>query len=179
MNAQSFSLRHYGLSCQAPLSMELFRQEYWSGLPFPSPGDLPDPGLEPYSPALGGRFFTAGTTWETSPMLNKDLLSSRHWANTTPVGPPGIPIPSLVTEIPSDFRSQFINASLDIRFWMGVVSMVWPYWCECDVQRLPGVSVPQGRLSPTHWLAWISRPISLGSGSHRRFLSRRVARSIF
>ena len=38
--------------CQAPLSMEFSRQEYWSGLPFPSPGDLPDPGIEPRSPAF-------------------------------------------------------------------------------------------------------------------------------
>ena len=37
---------------QAPLSMEFSRQEYWSGLSFPSPGDLPDPGIEPGSPAL-------------------------------------------------------------------------------------------------------------------------------
>ena len=37
---------------QVPLSMEFSRQEYWSGLPFPSPGDLPDPGIEPGSPAL-------------------------------------------------------------------------------------------------------------------------------
>ena len=37
---------------QAPLSMEFSRQEYWSGLPFPSPGDLPEPGIEPRSPAL-------------------------------------------------------------------------------------------------------------------------------
>ena len=37
---------------QAPLSMEFSRQEYWSGLPFPPPGDLPDPGIEPRSPAL-------------------------------------------------------------------------------------------------------------------------------
>ena len=44
---------------QAPLSMEFTRQEYWSGLPFPSPGNLPDPGIEPVSPALAGRFFTA------------------------------------------------------------------------------------------------------------------------
>ena len=36
--------------CQAPLSMEFSRQEYWSGLPLPSPGDLPDPGIEPTSP---------------------------------------------------------------------------------------------------------------------------------
>ena len=37
---------------KAPLSMEFSRQEYWSGLPFPSPGDLPDPGIKPKSPAL-------------------------------------------------------------------------------------------------------------------------------
>ena len=38
--------------------MEVSRQEYWSGWPLPSPGDLPDPGMEPRSPALAGRFFT-------------------------------------------------------------------------------------------------------------------------
>ena len=46
---------------QAPLSVGFPRQEYWSGLPFPSPGDLPDPGIEPrspVSPVLAGRFFT-------------------------------------------------------------------------------------------------------------------------
>ena len=37
---------------QAPVSMEFSRQEYWSGLPFASPGDLPNPGIEPRSPAL-------------------------------------------------------------------------------------------------------------------------------
>ena len=40
------------VACQAPPSMGFFRQECWSGLPFPSPGDLPDPGIEPGSPAL-------------------------------------------------------------------------------------------------------------------------------
>ena len=40
------------VALQAPLSMEFSRQEYWSGLPFPSPGDLPNPGLKPRSPAL-------------------------------------------------------------------------------------------------------------------------------
>ena len=39
-------------ACQAPLPMGFFRQEYWSGLPFPSPGDLPNPGIKPESPAL-------------------------------------------------------------------------------------------------------------------------------
>ena len=44
---------------QVPLSMEFPRQEYWSGVPFPTPGDLPDPGIELASPILAGRFFTA------------------------------------------------------------------------------------------------------------------------
>ena len=43
---------------QAPLSMGFFRQEYWSELPFPSPGDLPNRGIKPVSPALTGRSFT-------------------------------------------------------------------------------------------------------------------------
>ena len=46
---------------QVPLSMEFSRQEYWSGLRFPPPGDFPDPGIKPespMSPALAGRFFT-------------------------------------------------------------------------------------------------------------------------
>ena len=44
---------------QAPLSMGFARQEYWSGLSFPSLGDLPNPGIKPMSPALAGEVFTA------------------------------------------------------------------------------------------------------------------------
>ena len=40
------------IACQAPLTMEFSRQEYWSGVPFPSPGNHPNPGIEPWSPAL-------------------------------------------------------------------------------------------------------------------------------
>ena len=43
---------------QAPLATGFFRQEYWSGLPFTSPGDLPNPGIKPVFPALTGGFFT-------------------------------------------------------------------------------------------------------------------------
>ena len=59
---------------QVALFMGFSRQEYWSGLPFPSPGDLPDPGIEPpslISSALAGSFFTTGATWEA--------LHERHW----------------------------------------------------------------------------------------------------
>ena len=48
----SDSATPWTIACQAPLSLEFSRQEDWSGLSFPSPGDLSDPGIEPGSPAL-------------------------------------------------------------------------------------------------------------------------------
>ena len=56
---------------QAPLSLGFSRQEYWSGLPCPSPGDLPNPGIEAgslVSLALAGRFFTTSATWQAHTM---------------------------------------------------------------------------------------------------------------
>ena len=53
------------VALHVPLSMGFSRQEYWSGLPCPPPGDLPDPGTEPVSllsPALAGKFFTTGAS---------------------------------------------------------------------------------------------------------------------
>ena len=46
------------VACQAPLSVEFFRKEYWTELQFPTPGDLPDPEIKPASSALAGTFFT-------------------------------------------------------------------------------------------------------------------------
>ena len=63
---------------QAPLSMGSSRQEYWSRLPFPTPGDLPDPGIEPESLASpAGRFFTADATWETLTYESQTVLKSK------------------------------------------------------------------------------------------------------
>ena len=55
------------VTCQAPLSMESSRREYWNGLPCPPPGDLPDPGIKPVSPVsptLAGGSFTTSINWE-------------------------------------------------------------------------------------------------------------------
>ena len=46
------------VACQASLSLRFSQEEYWSGLPFPPPGGLPDPGIESVSPLLAGGFFT-------------------------------------------------------------------------------------------------------------------------
>ena len=53
--SESF-VTHMTIARQAPLSIGFPRQKYWSGLPFPTPGDLPAPGIEPMSPALAGGF---------------------------------------------------------------------------------------------------------------------------
>ena len=66
-----------------PLSMGFSRQEYWSGLPCPPPGDLLNPGTEPMSlmsPALADRFFTISATWE-APGYEYHLLK-KHWIKT-------------------------------------------------------------------------------------------------
>ena len=58
-------------ACQAPLSMEFSRQEYWSAFPFPSPGDLPDLEIKPESPALQADSLLSATTREALSDLQK------------------------------------------------------------------------------------------------------------
>ena len=70
------------LACQAPLSMGFFRQEYSSGLPSPSPGDLPNPGIKLASlasPTWEGRFFYCWATWETI-YINRYIRYSQRQA---------------------------------------------------------------------------------------------------
>ena len=62
---------------QAPLPMEFSRQEYWSGLPVPSPGDLPDPGVEPMSPALAGGWILYHQCYLGSQTLSRVLSGQR------------------------------------------------------------------------------------------------------
>ena len=64
-------VRHFAtawtVACQAPLSIGFSRQEYWSGLPFPSPGDLPNPGIEPGSPTLHTDSLTCEPPGKSAP----------------------------------------------------------------------------------------------------------------
>ena len=62
--------------------MGFSRQEYWSGLPCPPPGDLPAPGIQPSSlasPALAGGFFTAGATWASVSVSPGEALGELVW----------------------------------------------------------------------------------------------------
>ena len=72
---------------QAPLSIGFSRPEYWTGLPFPPAGDLPDPGVKPMSltsSALTGRFFTTSATWEAE-FIMREVISTQHSSRCEPV----------------------------------------------------------------------------------------------
>ena len=79
---------------QPPLSMGFSRQEYRSGLPFPPPGDLPDPGIKSTSLALAGMFFTTRATWKI-PCFTWWFLS----VNPIPLSYPSLPPPPLLATI--------------------------------------------------------------------------------
>ena len=69
----SNSARPWTIAHKTPVSMRFFQQEYWSGLPFPILGYLPNPGMEPMSlmsPALAGGLFTTNTTWCFKPVIH-------------------------------------------------------------------------------------------------------------
>ena len=82
---------------QAPLSREFPRQESWSGLPFPFPGDLPDTGIGSSSPALAGRFFTAEPPEKP---LSRSLACCSPWGRTE-----------------SDMTEQLNNSSSTMWIW--------------------------------------------------------------
>ena len=83
----SNSLTPWAVTCQVPLFMGFPRKEYWSGLPFPSPGDLPNPGIESMSPVSAGRFFTSKPLGKPGDLVNcsENLLEIR-WLF------PGVPL---------------------------------------------------------------------------------------
>ena len=64
------------ITCQVSLSLKFSRQEYWSGLPFPPPGDLPNPGIELAFPTLAGKFFTTET--RGIPKTREKTFKSMH-----------------------------------------------------------------------------------------------------
>ena len=101
--------------CQAPLSIGFSRQEYGSGLPFPSPGDLPNPGIEPRSPAFAGRFFT---DWaEGSPPTSYKQLLCHIWL--------------LLTNVTNHKEHMFWCSLISVpRTLVGCLNCPWAPWTD-------------------------------------------------
>ena len=76
LSVGSYFVIPWTVARQAPLSMRFPGQEYWSGLPFSSPGCLPDPGIETMSPALAGEFFTTESPGKPHKPLQSILIFS-------------------------------------------------------------------------------------------------------
>ena len=133
VHVQSFSrvrlfVTLWTIVCQAPLSVGFSRQEYWSGLPFPPSGDLPDPGTEPSSPAspaspaLAGRFFTTEPPGKLNlPLTSKTLIS---WISSLSTLSHWLPLP-LDSYCMILFTSSFsVSLVLDLcSFGLGVPSL--------------------------------------------------------
>jgi len=77
----SDSVTPWTVACQASLSMGFSRQEYWSGLPCPPPGDLPNPGIKPRSPALQADFIPSEPPGKPRMRINLYLIFLRELIN--------------------------------------------------------------------------------------------------
>ena len=146
------------VACQTPLSIGLARQEYWSGLSAPSPGALPDPGIELTSPALPNGFFTTEPPWEP---------------------PEGLLHNNLFT-----LGAMYLNTPFSAWFWawadqIHAASWVWAGRSEATaltVQRFSLVTdgkrqkqrskVPMLSLFPTSCLALLSDNLTLWPTAH-------------
>ena len=138
------TLQHlWMVAYQAPLSMGFSRQKYWSGLPFPPPGDLPDPGIKPtslMSPALVAEFFTTSTTWEAQhcSQEEKNLFSVGHMSKVHEK----IPVSDNCTtcHMSSSYsltwwnchqgRSELYRKTYDSHSWWDILSSHPNYWAS-------------------------------------------------
>ena len=97
------------VACLVPQSVEFSRQEYWSGLPFPPPGDLPDLVIEPVSPALADRFFTAEPPEKTYSYSTCILINFYLFPMTQPSYP--LFLHTILRHLQTDSRASFLFPS--------------------------------------------------------------------
>ena len=137
---------------QAPLFMGFSRQEYWSGLPCPPPGDLPDPGTEPRSPtspALVGRFFATSTTWEALLLHTQKRYTLRKPTSNSLLG--------------CDRNHPYSLASLDQRI-RSAWGLLGP--CHLDASVPAGLHQSYSTQQSTSIIHWIlTESLDLGSSA--------------
>ena len=115
--------------CQDPLSMELSRQEYWSGVPFPSPGDLPDSGIKSGSPAYEGGFFTTfeppGKLKTWSIIASNIVLVSTVQQSESAIHIPMSPL-SRISSPPSHLHPSRSSQSTELSSLLYTAGSHWP-----------------------------------------------------
>ena len=116
---------------QAPPSMGFSRQEYWSGVPFPSPGDLPDPGIEPRSPALEADALTSeppGKPYSTHHTALHGMVGDGECVDSDP-GPWGFTIRLRAEQTLSIYRDLYARSRPGKLIWKNTF-----YWNIVDLQ---------------------------------------------
>ena len=145
---------------QALLSMEFSRQEYWSGLPFPSPGDLPDPEIEPGSPTLQATLYQLSHQGRKMTKLLKNLTESGLHQHSLPV-----PLSICLSLSVSTFCLCLSCVSCMLLFTPELPSHSWPHRCELRLASLESWErgkegfFPEGRTGNS----WRARPGLAGS----------------
>ena len=128
-------------ACQPPLSMGFPRQEYWSGLPFPPPGDLPDPAIEPATlmlPVLEGGFFTTSSTWEA--LIRAYIFQVFLLTHAGPEGPlPTIAMNRLIILLVSHLVTNTRASVIDMCSWASILSL-----------QIPGAELKLGKAGLTN-----------------------------
>ena len=137
---------------QAPLSMGFSRQEYWSGLPCPLAGDLPDTGVEPTSltsPALAGGFFTTSDTWQALDQIYNSI--NQWWEYIITLGKGG-----------NSKRETFLDHK---RLVSLAVQRLWASINRAKCSDSPLIGLPTKSLS----CLGVSIPSAVGQTSHKSF----------
>ena len=144
---------------QAPPSVGFSRQEYWSGLPFPSPGDLPDPGIEPGSSALEADALTSEPPGKQNPGLlhSKQILYhlSHQELKKALLPPIGNQIP--VSHMTGG--NALHSTDKDAKSFQSCPTLCTPLDCSAPGSSVPGLL--QARI-----LEWVIRPSSRGSSQY-------------
>ena len=113
---------------QAPLSMGFPKQEYWSGLPFPPPRHLCNPGIKLVSPALSGRFFTSAM-WlhaAAAAAAAKSCQSCPTLCDPIDSGPPGSPVPGILQARTQEWVAISFSKTWKWKVKVKSLSRVWP-----------------------------------------------------
>ena len=121
--------------------------EYWSGLSFPPPGDLPDPGMEPTSPTSAGGFFTTSITWEA-----KKADAKREMSMVPPAGH-FCPVPGCAAWASACPFSSVFNAILVVFIWLDFLVRVLLGPEPCPYLKLNG-----------YWTSWVTLTSPLSHG---------------
>ena len=117
----------YGLTRQAPLFTAFPRREYWSGLPFPSPGDLPDPGIESPSPAWRSGFFFFYQSHQGSPFPSHAAAAKSCPTLCDPIdgSPPGSAVPGILQARTLEWAAISFSNAWKWKLEVKSLSRVW------------------------------------------------------